>query len=146
MVTKDAENLTTVQPEKRWIVDLEWFEKNNRSFIDFARRSLCGKCAEKLQKKKKKVSVEEVMAAVKDCCSKAPEYITGKLPTLESVFRILLANGNQPMGVNEINKELSLRRGGDAYTVSPQALNRLLSNDRWYGFKQAAEGENAQDN
>jgi hypothetical protein len=142
MVTQETANFSPEQPNSSWVIDLDWYEKNNRSFIDLARRSLCTKCTEKLQKKKKKTGVNDVLAAIKDCCSRGPEYITPRLPILESTFRVLLANGNQPMGVNELNKELSMRRGGEAYTASPEALNRLLSNDRWYGFKQVVETEN----
>ncbi len=138
MVAQDnVENISPVQAEPKWIIDLEWFEKNNRAFIDFASRSLCGKCSEKLQKKKKKLTAEDILTAIKECCSKTPEYITGKLPVMESIFRVLLANGNEPMEVYEISKELGVRRGGEAYTPPPEALAKLLANDRWYGFKQA---------
>ncbi len=142
MVTQNnAVDISPVQAEPKWIIDLEWYEKNNRSFIDFASRSLCGKCADKLHKKKKKLTAEDVLAAIKDCCSKTPEYISVKLPMLESIFRVLLANGNQPMDTAKIYKELSLRRGLEAYIPPPEALAKLLAHDRWYGFKKIAEGE-----
>ena len=124
------------QPKSLWIIDIQWYEQNNRSFVDLAHRSLCPKCVEKLAKKKKKTASSEVLAAIKDCCAKTPDFITPKLPILESIFRILLANGNEPMDIRDIGRELSLRRGGDNYAGSPQMLTRLLSNDHWYGFKQ----------
>ncbi len=122
-----------------WVIDLDWFEKNNRSFIDLARRSLCPKCTDKLQKKKKKTSESDVLTAIKDCCFRAPGFITAKLPLLESAFRVILAGDNKPMGINALTKELSLRRGAEAYTPRPESLDRLLSNDRWYGFKKVEE-------
>lgn len=122
-----------------WVIDLDWFEKNNRSFIDLARRSLCPKCTDKLQKKKKKTSESDVLTAIKDCCFRTPGFITAKLPLLESAFRVILAGDNKPMGINALTKELSLRRGAEAYTPRPESLDRLLSNDRWYGFKKVEE-------
>lgn len=133
MITKNVENTFPEQPESRWIIDLDWYEQNHRSLFDLARHSLCTKCNEKLQKKKK-AGLDDVLTSIKDCCAKNPDYITGKLPIMESLFRILLANGNHPLDVEEMSEQLSERRGGDTYTASPQLLTRLLSNDRWYGF------------
>lgn len=137
MVSQEAGNVSGGQTH--WIIDLDWFEKNNRSFIDLARRSLCPKCTEKLLKKKKKTSESDVLAAVKECCFRAPGFITPKLPILESAFRVILAGDNKPMGIGDLTKELSLRRGAEAYTPRPESLDRLLSNDHWYGFKKVGE-------
>jgi hypothetical protein len=143
MVTQNVENTLQEQTKLRWIIDLGWYEQNHRSLFDLARHSLCTKCNEKLQKKKKKAVLADVLASIKDCCAKTPDYITRKLPIMESIFRILLANGNQPLDVEEMGKQLSERRGGDTHTTSPQLLTRLLSNDHWYGFHQVTEGENS---
>jgi hypothetical protein len=125
-----------IAPDKasKWYIDLKWYDKNKRSFMDLAKRGICGKCAEKLNKKKKPATKEDVLAAIKDCCSQTPEFITPKMPILESVFRIILANGNKPMGIDEISRELNEKRGSDTYSSSKDLLIRLLSNDRWYGF------------
>jgi len=139
MVTQDGENISVELPESRWFIDSDWYEQNRRSFYDMSWRSLCAKCAEKLQKRKKKVTTGDILAAIKNCCSESPDYITARLPIMESAFRILLANGNEPLGVTELGRRLSECRGGDTYTASPQMLNRLLSNDRWYGFKKVTE-------
>jgi hypothetical protein len=131
----------TPEPAKvLWSIDTQWFEKNNRSFLDLAQRGLCPKCVEKLGKKKKKATSSEVLSAIQDCCSKLPDFMTVRMPIMESVFRILLANGNKPMAVEDIGHELSIRRGGDNYAGSPQMLTRLLNNDHWYGFKKVSEG------
>jgi len=129
----------SVPEQDYWIIDIQWYEQNNRSFVDLAQRGLCAKCVEKFSKKKKKPTRAEVFTVIKDCCGKLPEYITGKLPILESVFRILLANGNKPMAIEEISLQLNERRGGDMYTSAPQLLSRLLNNDRWYGFRKAED-------
>jgi hypothetical protein len=132
------EKLAPEQTLSRWFVDLAWYEQNNRSFLNLAQQGLCAKCVEKLGKKKKKYTQNDVITAVKDCCSKSPEFITSKMPLLESIFRVILANGNEPMNIEEIGKQLTECRG-DAYSVSTQILTRLLDTDRWYGFKQIKE-------
>ena len=139
MVTQEAENVSREQPTSNWVIDLGWYEENDRSFIDLARRSLCPKCVDKLQKKKKKPVNEDIMTAIKDCCSRSPAFITAKLPVMESAFRVLLANSNQPMDTVELSRELKLHRGGEAFGVPPEVLERLLSSDRWYGIKKVVE-------
>jgi len=133
-----SEKLAPEQTLSPWFVDLAWYEQNNRSFLNLARQGLCAKCLEKLGKKKKKYTQNDVITALKDCCSKSPEFITSKMPLLESIFRVILANGNEPMNIEEIGKQLTEHRG-DAYSVSTQILTLLLDNDRWYGFKQIKE-------
>jgi len=84
-------------------------------------------------------SEADVLATIKDCCSKTPEFITGELPILESIFRLLLANGNKPMDLEEIGSQLSERRGGDATRTSVEVLSRILESDRYYGLRQVEE-------
>ena len=132
------ENITNEQTGTAWVIDMDWYEKNHRSFYELAHNSLCSKCVEKLGKKKKKTTESDILAAIKDCCAQTPEYVTARMPLMESVFRIIIGNGNQPMSVSEISKQLNERRGGNAYVTEPALLTRVLSNDKWYGFKLAA--------
>lgn len=125
-----------VPVKNRWLIDPDWYEKNNRSFFDIAHRSLCTKCVEKLDKKKKKATHSDILAAIRDCCARSPEYITVKMPIAESIFRVLLASG-QPVELEEIGRQISERRGGDSYAGNPDLIIRLLENDHSYGFKKA---------
>ena len=132
------DNTNNEQTGTRWVIDMEWYEKNHRSFYELAHNGLCPKCVEKLGKKKKKTTESDLLAAIKDCCGQTPDYVTGRMPIMESVFRIILANGNEPLSVSEISKQLNQRRGGEAYVTDPALLTRVLSNDKWYGFKLAS--------
>ena len=127
------EDITAEQVSARWFIDLNWYQQSNRSFLAMAQRCLCPKCWGKL---KEDTSATDLVATVKDCCSKAPGFITRELPVLESIFRLFLANGNQPLDEEELGKQLSEWRG-NAYHISPQALSRLLKSDRYYGLSQA---------
>ena len=76
------------------------------------------------------------MSTIRDCCSRTPGFIINKLPILESIFRIFLANSNQPLDLEELEKQLSQWRGGDTHHASVEVLSRLLENDQYYGLRQ----------
>jgi len=120
--------------EERWFIDLNWYQKNRRSFPAMAQRCLCSKCRKKLKVDEGEAVADKLLAAIRDCCSMKPEFITGDLPVMESIFRILLAGGNEPASVAEIGERLRSRRQSvPASTVLPM-LTRLLKNDWYYGL------------
>ena len=123
------------QISPRWFIDLDWYQQNNRSFFVLAQSCLCPKCHERL--KEGEVSAVDLLTATRDCCSKAPGFITDKLPVLESIFRLFLANGNQPLDLEEMGEQLMEWRGRNAYRTSTEVLSRLLKSDRRYGLRQA---------
>ena len=127
------EDTGTNQVSPRWFIDLDWHQQSNRSFFALAQGCLCPKCQERL---KGKVSAADLLMTIKDCCSKTPNFITGELPILESIFRLFLANGNQPLDLEELGTQLSEWRGGDTYRTSAEILSRLLSSDQYYGLRQ----------
>ncbi len=133
----DKEDITTDQPRPRWFIDLDWSQQNNRSFFALAQGCLCPKCHERLRVAE--VSAADLLSAIKDCCSKTPGFISGKLPILESIFRLFLASGNQPLDLEELGRQLVQWRGGDAYGASAEILSRLLQRDWYYGLRQVQE-------
>ena len=129
----NEEDTSINQVSPCWFIDLDWLQQSNRSFSALARGCLCPKCQKRLQGE---ISEADLLATIKDCCSKAPDFITGESPILESVFRLFLANGNQPLDLDELGRQLSERRGGDTYRTSPGVLSRLLISDQYYGLCQ----------
>ena len=132
----EGEDISTDQPKPRWFIDLDWYQQNNHSFTTLAQDCLCAKCSKQLSAEGKEVSAVELLSTIKECCGNDPEFITGQLPILESVFRLFLANGNQPLDLEELGKQLSERRGGDTYRTSAEILSRLLKNEQYYGLRQ----------
>jgi hypothetical protein len=126
------------QSDKRWHIDLDWLEQNNRSFSVLAKWCLCPQCRERLEENKEEVSAADLLANIRDCCSKAPAFISEKSPILESIFRLFLANGNQPLGLEKLGKQLVERQGGSPRRTSAEVLSRLLDNERHYGLRQVA--------
>ncbi len=132
-VSVNEENTSTDQASPHWFIDLDWHQQSSRSFFALAQGCLCPKCQERL---KEDISAADLLTTIKDCCSKAPNFITGELPILESIFRLFLANGNQSLDLEEVGRQLSEWRGGDTYRTSAEIVSRLLSSDRYYGLRQ----------
>ena len=87
----------------------------------------------------REISADDLLSIIKDCCSRAPGFIIHRLPILESLFRLFLANNNQPLDLEELGQQLNEWRGGDAYRTSTEVLSRLLSSDQYYGLRQVQE-------
>jgi hypothetical protein len=128
-------NETDRHSETRWAIDLKWMQLNNRSLSVLARDALCPKCQKKLKVDVSEAKAADLLKATQSCCSRAQDFIKSNLPVQESIFRIFLANGNQPLTLDEVNERLSQRRGPDAYKGSSIILRRLLLNDRHYGLR-----------
>jgi hypothetical protein len=135
----DIEETGLEQVESRWFIDLEWFQLNNRSFSALTQHCLCVRCRERLRIDEEEVPEEEILATIKDCCSKEPDFITAGSPVFESIFRIFLANGNQPLSLEELDRQLIEWRAGNPYHTPVEVLSRLLENDRYYGLKRVAD-------
>ena len=130
--------MSNEQPGWRWFIDLDWLEQHNRSFFALAQGCLCPKCRERLKVGKEEVSAADLLSDIEDCCSKTPGFITSKSPILDSIFRLFLANGNQPLDLEELSKQLGEWRGGDTHRTSPEILSRLIGNDQYYGLRQVS--------
>jgi len=125
--------------EERWAINLKWLQENNRSLTTMVKNSLCQKCRKKLKVDQSEAKATELFKAVKTCCSKSVEYITPGLPLHESIFRVFVANGNQPLTLVELGDQLNKWRGADSYRTSIPILTRLLSNDQHYGLRKVSD-------
>ncbi len=136
----EREEANTDQPKTRWFIDFGWFQQNSRSIPTLVKSRLCAKCRKQLEiEGKEPANIEELLSTIKDCCGNGADFITGQLPILESVFRFFLANGNQPLTLEELRKQLSEKRGGDTSRTSEGILSRLLKSDQFYGLQPAPD-------
>ena len=123
----------SAQPGQRWFIDLDWFHQRNRSFYVLAHGCLCPAHV-KLRGRPREMPSDKLMNVIGDCCSKAQGFITDDLPILESVFRVFLSNGNQPLDVEKLSSQLNERRNSNR--TSPAMLACLLATDQYYGLRQ----------
>jgi len=123
----------TDEAQCSYFIDMNWYQDNDRSFTMLTASRLCPSS----QKKKIPKSETALLKTIADCCSKQEDYITPNMPLLEMVFRLFLANSNQPMNLGRIQEELQQRLSASAEPrdVSIPKLKRILDNDRYYGLR-----------
>ena len=154
---ESAEPAVAVE-ETRFFVDPQWYEDRGMAFNVVAQARLCSSCATKLgtfveerypiiDPKTKRVSFEyrrvpyaaNPLPIIRDCCSRARDYITPDTPLLEAIFRVFLANGNQPMSVSAVREHLltylpEMAALRSDYPV--ELLEKLIRADRSYGLRE----------
>ena len=117
----------------RWFIDLDWYERSGRSFLILAQGCLCPRCRERWEAGE--ISAAMLVDNIRDCCSKQPDFITGELAILAIIFRLFLANGNEPLGVADLSKKLSECLVMDTQRTSAEFLSRLLKDEGYYGIR-----------
>jgi hypothetical protein len=118
-------------------IDLSWWEKHNRDIRVYMLDHLCAECRESvgtLSEVKwidmvdpdtaEVLKVDALWEAIRACCSVKPGYITADTPLLDSIFRVLLANGNRALSVQELYDRLNRR--------PPETILRVLTKGRVY--------------
>ncbi|MBI2846895.1 MAG: hypothetical protein HYX82_03340 [Chloroflexi bacterium] len=140
MEKEEAQNQSLIKEElPSYIIDLERFEANNRSFLSVTRSRMCpmhrGEATSVGAKGAK--AGDYIFKTIGECCSKAEDFLPRRLPIREAVFRLLLANRNKPINPIEIEEKLRewWREDADSRDLSPQLLVRLLDSSEFYGFK-----------
>jgi len=146
-----------VAEEARYFIDPQWYEEHGRVFSNVAQGRLCPSCTAKLgtfveerhpvvDPKTKRVTFEfrkvpyaaNPLPVIRDCCSKGRDYITSETPLLEAIFRVFLANGNQPMPLSTVREHLMAYLPDMAVLRSDfpeELLQRLIEGDQRYGLR-----------
>ncbi len=138
MVTEQEQEQEVVEIQPRYFIDLNWYQEQGRSFAALAASRLCPVS----RKKEKSKSDTALLRVIKQCCSKREGFIAPTMPLLEMVFRLLLANGNQPLGLDQIQEQLQKYLGDTSVKdISLPRLKRIIENDRYYGLKPVTESE-----
>jgi len=133
MTTEQDIDIAEIQ--LRYFIDLDWYQQQERSFATLAASRLCPTS----RKKEKTKSEAVLLRTIKQCCSKRDGFITPNMPLLEMIFRLLLANGNQPLELGQMQEQLQKWLGdtNNARDLSIPKLKRILDNDRYYGLRPA---------
>jgi hypothetical protein len=159
LVQSEDEVAEVPREEPRFFIDMQWYEQHGRSFRAMAQGRFCPSCQAKVgetteervpavDKKTNRVVYEvqqvrygeQPMAVIRSCCSKQRNYITPETPVIEAIYRVFLANGNQPATLERVREQLgdwiSLRERPHNY--APEMLERLIRNDHRYGLREFA--------
>jgi hypothetical protein len=139
-------------------IDPSWFDENNLSFEDVVRARMCDACRVKLgQEVEERAPIfdkatgrmkfevrhttygSDPLKVIREHCGRAKNYIHRDMPTLEAIFRVYLANGNQPMPLEHVREQLAewCPGGGCQWLLLPlDTVERLVQNDSYYGLRQ----------
>lgn len=87
--------------------------------------------------------VQPLIDLIRASSSHDADYLLPDTPLKEALFRIILANGNEPMSPDQISQILSERWAMSAYprNLSPHVINRLLENSANYCIVPVEEPE-----
>lgn len=155
----DAAKSEASAPPTHYRIDPDWFERSGLSFKDVVQSRMCEPCRSRIgEDREERVPVfdkatgkmqmetrrttygSDPVAAIKEHCGRTKNYITHDLPTLEAIFRAFLANGNQPMTMEQVRDQLTewCPGGGCQWLLLPlEMVERLVKNDRYYGLAPA---------
>ena len=114
-------------------IDLNWHKEQGRSFALLARSRLCPSS----QKKKIPKSETALLNTLMQCCSKWAGFFNADAPLLEMIFRLFLANGNNPLTLAQIQDSLEQRLTDTSgpRDLSIPKLKRMIDNDSYYGLR-----------
>jgi hypothetical protein len=143
-------------PSTKYYIDETWYRRNRRSLLALAQQRFCPACRERVGE----VTQERVPTAdpntgrvvfelqsvrygekpfqvIANCCSRAGDYITPETPVMEAIFRIFLANGNQPADVDTLREKLEeyIALYCKPHGYAPELLERLIAADDYYGIR-----------
>ena len=137
--TVDSEPEPAAQ-EPRYFIDVEAIEAARRSFALMVRSRRCVYCTECENRPQEEDLVlrdtSEYMNQIADFCCHKPDFMLPGTPLTEAVFRLLLANRNRPMTLNEIEVGLAAAWTSAIYlkNLSDQVLERLLERPNEYSI------------
>jgi hypothetical protein len=108
----------TVQTPFR--IDFQWWKQNERDWHVFLRSLLCaehqqafadfeeGQMVDWVDPVTAEVkSVDAIEHALMSHCALQPDFVNERTALVEAVFRLFLANGNQPMSAEDLSQRLN---------------------------------------
>jgi hypothetical protein len=134
----------TPEPEEepKYQIDTKAFDISGRSFsfAIYSRLSQSGKAVIDDGKSVGGFGVPaEYMKVMSNICSKEPDFLLPGTPITEAVFKLLLANTNKAMTLDEIQSGLTTAWSSVIYlkNLSDEILRRMLDQENDYFIKRA---------
>ncbi len=143
------------ESKPRYFIDERWYTDHNKSFRAVALTRMCSSCRRKLgtevQERIPTVDsrgrvvfemrsvpfASNPLSVIRADCSKQRDYITPETPLAEAIFRVFLANSNQPTDVDGIREQLAsyISLASRPHGYAPELITAILENDQTYGFR-----------
>ena len=134
MITTVAGNSRPAGPEYHF--SLERLSELNRSPIPLLLSRLNSDCPSYGKSSAEIDDPSGLIAEIRAHCADDDDFIHRSMPLQEIVFRTLLLNGDEPMALADLHRELTERWSSPIrpITVTSAGLARILDNDVFYGF------------
>ena len=115
-----------------------------RSFQLLLLQRRCASCWGSLMQEPKggrDVTAPRHLSKIASHCSKTADFINSDMPLAEAIFRILLANANKPMPIQQIYESLNERWVNPINPRIPEmeGIYRIMSYDTFYGFNEVPD-------
>jgi len=132
--------------ETRFNIDMDWWEQEGRSFRVELWNHLCPECRQRFGTYRGTEAIDWVdpqtaevqrvdglWHSLRQCCAERPEYLGNDVTLPTAIFRVFLANGNEPLSAIEVWQRLARR--------DPETVLRLLVRGRsYYGIRPVQSG------
>ncbi len=146
-------------PRTQYHIDERWYQEHDLSFTEIVLSRMCAECQRRAaageeteerqtvyDPKTRRATIEvrrvpfaaRPLRRIRECCSAKKGYIAPDMPILEAVFRIYLANGNQPMPLASVRDQLAdwCPDGQCRWLLLPlDQLERIVQHDQFYGLR-----------
>jgi len=123
-----------------YVIDFEALDERGRSAAFMVRSRMCWLCRQAADEEDDPVGkLEDHLERIRTDCAERPDYLLPGTPLTEAIFRILLAEGNRPMTIREIQDRLSSAWASVIYMkdLSADLLARMLDNPNEYMIRRA---------
>jgi hypothetical protein len=131
--SSSAIEASVVDPQAKYSIDIKGFEAAGRSFTYSVYSRMSPRGMAQLGGSADEIpsslgTPSEMMKIVASICSKEPDYLLPGTPISEAVFRLLLANGNRPMKLMDIQTGLATAWSSVIYlkNLSDEVVQRML--------------------
>jgi hypothetical protein len=145
-VSSDLRKFVRPTLDTNFHIDREYWERADRDLQVYLRSHLCAEHQDAFSESESDALVDHVdpvtaevsrVAGIQHVlithCSQQPDYLTQKTTMVNAVFRVFLANGNQPLTPVELGEKLDRR---------PDTILKTLSGARVYkGIRPYTEDE-----
>jgi len=156
---RNSGDIEEVEPEEEplFYIDVDWYDQHELSFTDIVQTRMCAQCQARLgeeteerypvaDRRTGRVTYEirtiqygaRPIPIIRDCCSRKSGFITPDMAALEVIFRILLANANQPMQLSHLREQLRewCPNGRCQWLLMPlEVLQQVVDHDQFYGLR-----------
>jgi hypothetical protein len=105
--------------DTKFHIDFDWWEEEGRNFRVYLLSHLCTECQARFENHQEAELVDWIDAdtaevtqvdglwhSLRTCCNQKPDYTDELTPLTTAIFRIFLANGNEPLTAIELHEQL----------------------------------------